>query len=63
MGKEGWTWLHDSRKDHYFVDGQSLCGKFMLMNLSGLSQGNDDGLACCASCRRKLKSRQKVKGS
>ena len=34
--KEGWTWLINSRKDHYFRDGKSLCGKWMVLGSNGL---------------------------
>lgn len=27
---EGWTWLHNSPKRHYFRDGMSLCRRFAL---------------------------------
>ena len=52
----GWTWLHNSRKWHYFhYDRTSLCGKFMLLGKTRLEQGNDDSPDNCAVCKRKLK--------
>ena len=56
--KEGWTWLSNSTKWHYFVDGKSLCGKFMLFSTSGLEQGNDNSQDNCMPCRRKLEERK-----
>lgn len=38
---EGWTYLLNSRKWHYFINGISLCGKFMLPGRPELEQGND----------------------
>ena len=57
--KEGWTWLTNSKKWHYFVDGRSLCGGFMVFaNMQGeLVQGNNDSSDNCASCKKKLQKR------
>jgi len=55
MKKEGWTWLYNSKKWHYFKDGMSLCGKFMLLKSDKLEQGNDDSLDNCAICKKTLK--------
>ena len=62
---EGWTYLLNSRKWHYFTAdrNQSLCGKFMLLKLPELEQGNDDSQDNCAACRRKLARRQPSKVS
>lgn len=44
MGRltEGWTWLTNSRKWHYFVEGRSLCSKWMLFGNPTLETGTDD---------------------
>lgn len=55
---EGWTWLSNSRKWHYFVDGRSLCKKFMLFSTSGLEQGKDDSPDNCMACRKALEKRK-----
>jgi len=55
--KEGWTWLSNSRKWHYFVDGRSLCGRFMLFSTSGLEQGNDTSTDNCMACMKALEKR------
>jgi len=52
--KEGWTWLINSRKWHYFVNGRSLCGKFMLFSIPKLEQGNNNSPDNCMACRKKL---------
>ncbi len=50
---EGWTWLLNSRRWHYFRGGRSLCGGFMLLSSKALEQGEDDAPENCAACRRK----------
>ena len=59
---EGWTWLINSKKWHYFVNGRSLCGKFGLIGRPELKQGDDDNPDNCAACRKKLKRKNKAKG-
>ena len=58
---EGWTWLTNSRKWHYFKkDRRSLCGKFLHMgSMNDLQEGNDDSSDNCAACRRKLEQIRK----
>jgi hypothetical protein len=59
--REGWTWLWNSRKWHYFTSehNTSLCGRFMLLVLpENLHQGDDYSLDNCATCKRALKRRQ-----
>ncbi len=53
--QEGWTWLVNSRKWHYFRNSRSLCGKFMLLGsmLDELVQGNNNSPDNCLICRRK----------
>jgi len=51
---EGWTWLWNSRKRHYFLDGRSLCGRFLLLGHPELKHSNDDSPDNCTACRRKL---------
>jgi hypothetical protein len=58
---EGWAWLFNARKWHYFVAEKSLCGKWMTLGRSR-EQGNDDSPDNCAGCRKVLKSRQERLG-
>lgn len=53
---EGWTYLHNSPKWHYFRAGRSLCGRFMLLTdpAEGYEQGNLESKENCMGCRRKL---------
>ncbi len=57
--KEGWTWLHNSKKWHYFREGRSLCGKFMLFKnpTDGFEIGNNDSEDNCVGCKKKLEVR------
>jgi len=52
--KEGWTWLINSTKWHYFRNGKSLCGKWMTFGNPDLEQGNNNSPDNCKSCRNKL---------
>jgi len=58
--KEGWAYSRLSEKTHYFVNGQSLCGKFHLFG-GKLKQGNDDNNDNCTACKKVLQKR-KAKG-
>lgn len=55
---EGWTFLHNSRRDHYFVDGRSLCGKYAYFGpIDNKTNGNPE----CADCLKRLKKREGAK--
>ncbi len=53
---EGWTWLTNSRKWHYFRDMRSLCGKFALFidPSEGYDLGSGESKDDCAGCRKAL---------
>lgn len=55
---EGWKWLMNATKWHYFVDHESLCGRWGTFTMDALEQGNDNSPDNCKMCRRKLKARQ-----
>lgn len=56
----GWGFPLNSKKAHYFINGQSLCHKWLY--LGALEDTNDDSPDNCAVCRRKLlKIREKEK--
>lgn len=46
----GWQRPHGSRKWHYFVDGRSLCGKWVWFSperlVNDINTGPDDCKAC-----------------
>jgi precorrin-2 methylase len=52
--KEGWTWLINSKKWHYFRNGISLCGKFMNLGNPNLEQGNNESSDNCAACKKMI---------
>lgn len=52
----GWKWLINATKWHYFVDGRSLCGKWMVLTMNGADDSNHDSPDNCAACRRKRKA-------
>jgi hypothetical protein len=54
---EGWKWLMNATKWHYFVDHESLCGRWMTFSMNDIEQGNDRSSDNCKMCRRKLMAR------
>lgn len=52
---EGWTWLMNARKWHYFRDGKSLCKKWMILSSKELEAGNPDHPDNCKTCSMALK--------
>lgn len=58
MSKEGWGWIRNSPKWHYFVDGRSLCGKWLGLGLGELEQGNDESGDNCTVCKKALAKRK-----
>jgi hypothetical protein len=56
--REGWGWLSNSPKWHYFVDGRSLCGRWLGLGLGELEQGMDNSPDNCAECRRRVVKRK-----
>ncbi|EFL84347.1 hypothetical protein HMPREF0326_03040 [Desulfovibrio sp. 3_1_syn3] len=54
---EGWTWLRNSRKWHYFRNKQSLCNKYMLLKKPSegyeMDVESSDNCAICARIRIK----------
>ena len=54
MSDEGWTWLQNSPKWHYFRDGRSLCSKWGLWgNLKFAETENLDSPDNCKACATK----------
>ena len=52
--KEGWGYLINSTKWHYFRNGRSLCGKWGILSDKALELGNDDSPDNCKACKKKL---------
>ncbi len=58
--KEGWGFLRQTRKLHYFEpSGESLCGHWFML-FDNLVEARDDAPSNCAACRRRLKARQEA---
>jgi hypothetical protein len=59
---EGWYCLSNAPKWHYFVDGRSLCGKWMTFenDPNAFEQGKNDLPSNCAACRKKLLKRMET---
>jgi len=56
--KEGWGYVHQSPKWHYFVDSRSLCGKWLGLGLGELEQGKNDSPDNCVACKKALQKRK-----
>ena len=55
---EGWGMCFNTPKWHYFVEGRSLCGRFMLFGKQDLELGNDNSPDNCKACKAKLEKRK-----
>lgn len=58
---KGWGFPANSRKAHYFVDGRSLCGKWMYFG--SLEDSNDNSSDNCTACKKavqKLRAKEAV---
>ena len=55
-GIEGWTWLSNATKWHYFREGRSLCRRYKLFKhpSEGYELGNNESNHNCKKCREKL---------
>lgn len=56
MATEGWTFLWNSTKWHYFVEGRSLCGRFLLL-ANPAFDCHIDSPDNCKACLRKYQAR------
>lgn len=55
---EGWHWLSNAPKWHYFAaGGRSLCGRWMTFGRT-FEQGNDGSPDNCADCRKRVAKRK-----
>lgn len=57
---EGWTWVRNSTKWHYFRDKKTICGKWWLFKhpVEGYEIGNDGSANNCAACKREILKEQ-----
>lgn len=61
--KEGWTWLINSTKWHYFVNSKSLCGKWMILADGDLVERDLRHTDLCRRCKRSFIARQAKAGN
>lgn len=56
--KEGWTWLYNTPKWHYFVDQESLCRRWILFSGGAFLEPNmrSNRIGYCKTCEKKLKA-------
>lgn len=55
IGNQGWKYLFNAPKQHYFKDGRSLCGRWMTFGHGDCIEDNEKPQHDeCTSCRRKL---------
>ena len=59
---EGWTYLVNSPKWHYFRDGRSLCRKFLLLGRPELECDGPESADDCKKCRQ-LRNKEQDKKS
>lgn len=57
---KGWGFPPSSRKAHYFIDGRSLCSKWLFFG--DLEDSNDNSPDNCTRCKKAVKKlREKEK--
>jgi len=50
--RKGWGFPLKLKKAHYFIDGRSLCGKWMFFG--NLEDSNDESPDNCTACKKAL---------
>jgi len=55
--KEGWAMPLNAKKYHYFMEGMSLCARFMFIGTLEPDDGKESPDDCKA-CRRKLEKKK-----
>lgn len=53
ISKRGWKVLINSPKAHYFIEGQSLCRRWMNLGSDGFEDFNHDSPDNCKNCEKK----------
>lgn len=55
-GKQGWNYMVNSPKWHYFIEGRSLCDRWLGLGLSGFDDDplSDNHPSNCAVCAKKV---------
>ena len=58
MSASGWGWPGNAKKAHYFVDGRSLCGRWLFFGQPTQNQGASSPDDCRECARRVPKERK-----
>ena len=56
----GWGFPLNSKKSHYFVNGRSLCGKWLFFG--HVDPANDDRYEKCSICLKRLRKKEAKNG-
>jgi hypothetical protein len=54
--------MYNATKWHYFVEGRSLCQRWMLLSTKDLQSGKDESPDNCVKCKKLLKERKSQLG-
>jgi hypothetical protein len=49
---KGWKWVYGSPKFHYFIEGQSLCRRWLVLSDRDLELGNNNSPDNCIACKK-----------
>lgn len=52
--REGWTWLWNAPKEHYFREGRSLCGRWLCLGSDLYPHPSEVRGKVCSTCLKKL---------
>ena len=55
--KKGWNVLLNARKQHFFIDGRSLCNRWLCLG-SDYTAEPDPRYPVCCGCVKKLEKRK-----
>ena len=58
---EGWGWPLNARKAHYFLEGRSLCMRWMFFGTLVPDPADKTSPDDCKTCTKRLKQRQMFK--
>lgn len=53
LPNEGWSWLFNAKKEHYFRGGRALCGRWMILGLGSCIKTAPSEADRCVACYRK----------
>ena len=56
--RRGWGWPSNSRKAHYFIGNDALCGRWLFFG--PVEEGNNESKDNCKGCQRLLAEKDAV---